>query len=277
MLKTIVTVALSAAMVNGALAAALVGSDDFETSTSPGLDGGSPNPATWQEDWQVNGAGSTFLESGNPLVGSNSLGISGAGETWVSRQHQSQVGVQLANYYRYNWQMSSGFDIMNDGDGGVVSRVGGTIREGNDGANPFGGEIFSVFFDETNSSLQYFDGSNNTLGLTFAEDTVYDVSVTLRPRLQQYELVVFQVGSGGGLNQVLASGNYTTGSPNHNLDSFVFLGRTPGGAGEELFFDELSIVRNIPEPQTVAFLGLGMVIIRRFHARRKKWSAPVAS
>ncbi len=115
-------------------------------------------------------------------------------------------------------------------------------------------------FEEGDNGLQINDGKDDfgTGGVVFAENAVYDISVTTEIGSNKYSYTAKGPDGVGG--EAVASGtDFTLSSGTVNSFGQVsFYMNGPGGAGNDGFVDSITVdVTPVPEPSSTALLALG--------------------
>ncbi len=153
-----------------------------------------------------------------------------------------------------NFKFRADFDVTTASDDSHTNLLGFTLKDG------AGADILLLKFEEGDNGLQINDGKDDfgTGGVVFAENAVYDISVTTEIGSNKYSYTAKGPDGVGG--EAVASGtDFTLNSGTVNSFGQVsFYMNGPGGAGNDGFVDSITVdVTPVPEPSSTALLALG--------------------
>lgn len=237
-MKTIILALVSVAAASQA-AAAIVASDNLESNSTSGGGG-------WASAWAISGG--NYINSGSLIDGTYSLGLFGQGNL-ASRLVSPTVSTS-GDTITIGWSLRAGWDVVNDGDGNVLSEIGLNI------INAASSPLLTMKFVEGGSSLLMNDGGADfaRTGITFFKDSVYDFTFSSVMGSNAYS---FSVSRDNGLQTDSGTGfTYQGGRTTNSIGGVQMFATAPTGSGNDGFLDSVS-VDVVPEPSQAALFGLG--------------------
>lgn len=236
-MKKIVISLLGSAVSIGLVQGATI-IDNFESNSFSGGTG-----------WSGNWGGSTQRFTADNIDGNFAAGLftDGAGQQLIARNFSSiTVGTVTASW-----------SVRGTGGFADYNRIGFNLKGLMSGGST---NIITLKFEDAFSTLRMNDGNVDfgagTVGYT--DGAIYDFTFTSSIGSNQYSWTVAQRGGGSSSG---TNFNYSFGRTLTNVSGVEFYWDANGGAGNDGFIDNISVV---PEP-TAALLGsLGMLgLLRR--------------